>query len=112
MMPPRELRTRERRIAQLPDLREVLRGSLVSRYRRCGRPGCHCAEEGDPGHGPAYYLMVTLAAGRTIQVYVPQDYRKEVERWVKNFRRVRETLEAISTLNRSLLKQGKLFPGG
>jgi len=56
--------------------------------------------------------MVTLAAGRTIQVYVPQDYRKEVERWVKNFRRVRETLEAISTLNRSLLKQGKLFPGG
>ena len=108
----RELRARERLLARLPDLREVLRGSLVTRYRRCGRQGCHCAQEDDRGHGPAYYLMVTLAAGQTIQVYVPQNYRKQVERWLKNFRRARETLEAVSTLNRSLLKQGRLFSGG
>ena len=57
--PKRTLAARERLLGQLPDLRQVLRGSLVTRYRRCGRRNCHCANEGDPGHGPAYYLMVT-----------------------------------------------------
>jgi len=108
----REKRRRDRLLSQLPDLEKVLRGSLVTRYRRCGRRNCHCAREGDPGHGPAYYLMVTLAPGETVQIYVPKEQKQEVEAWVDNFRRVRETLEKISTVNRELLKQGKLFEGG
>jgi len=103
---------RERLLARLPDLREILRGSLVTRYRRCGREGCHCAVEGDPGHGPAYYLMVTVGAGKTLQIYVPKEHKAEVESWVKNFQRVRQTLEGISTVNRDLLKEGKLFTRG
>ena len=105
-------RTRRRLLARLPDLREVLRGSLVTRYRRCGRPSCHCAAARDPGHGPAYYLMVTTAPGTTVQVYVPKELKPEVEAWIDNFRRARQTLEAISAINRELLKQGRLFGGG
>ena len=56
--------------------------------------------------------MVTVAPGETIQVYVPRDQKREVEAWISNFRRARETLEKISTVNRKLLKQGKLFEGG
>jgi hypothetical protein len=108
----RETKRRERLLAQLPDLRKVLRGSLVTRYRRCGRKGCHCAQEGDRGHGPAYYLMITVSAGNTVQIYVPREHKEEVEAWIDNFRQIRETLEAISTLNRGLLQRGKLFPGG
>jgi hypothetical protein len=103
------LRRRERLIEGLPDLREVLRGSLVTRYRRCGRANCHCAREGDPGHGPAYYLVVTVAPGQTLQVYVPRAKREEVEKWISNFNRARHTLEEISSVNRTLLVQGKLF---
>jgi hypothetical protein len=99
------LRRRERLIEGLPDLREILRGSLVTRYRRCGRANCHCAREGDPGHGPAYYLVVTVAPGQTLQVYVPRDKRKEVEEWISNFNRAKHTLEEISSVNRTLLVQ-------
>ena len=105
-------RSRQRLIAQLPDLRRVLRGSLVTRYRRCGRANCHCAREHDPGHGPTYYLMVTVGPGQTVQIYVPKEHRKDVERWIGNFRRAREVLEKISDLSRKFLKQGKLFEGG
>ena len=108
----RETKRRERLLAQLPDLRKVLRGSLVTRYRRCGRKACHCAQAGDPGHGPAYYLMITVAAGNTVQIYVPREHKEEVEAWIENFQRVRQTLEEVSALNRDLLKRGKLFPGG
>ncbi len=109
---PQEIRQRERFLAQLPNMLEVLRGSLVTRYRRCGRPNCHCARKEDRGHGPAYYLMVTIAPGKTVQVYVPKEQKRDVERWIKNYRRSREILERISTVNRELLKQGKLFKGG
>lgn len=110
--PKRTLAAQKRLLRQLPDLRQVLRGSLVTRYRRCGRNNCHCAIEGDPGHGPAYYLMVTVAPGRTLQVYVPKEHKTAVEGWIKNFQVTREKLERISTLNRELLKRGKLFEGG
>ena len=105
-------RKRQRLVASLPELGEILRGSLVTRFRRCGKAGCHCADEGDPGHGPAYYLVVTVAAGQTVQVYVPKDQKQQVEEWISNFRDVRDVLEAISTLNRELLREGSLFRGG
>jgi len=57
-------------------------------------------------------LVVTVASGKTVQVYVPKEQKREVEAWIKNFRRVRAILERISTANRKLLKQGKLFKGG
>lgn len=100
---------RERLLGKLPDLRKVLRGTLVERYRRCGRPNCHCARPGDPGHGPVWYLMVTLRRGQTVKVYVPEERRAEVQRWIDNFRRVRETVEQMSTLNRELLHAAVLL---
>ena len=108
----RAIKSRERILGGLPDLRHVLRGSLVTRYRRCGVKTCHCAAEGDRGHGPAYYLMVTVGLGNTLQVYVPEECKEQVEDWIENFRQVRQTLEDISTLNRERLRQGKLFQGG
>ena len=102
-------RRREQLLRRLPDLREILRGSLVERYRRCGRANCRCARRGDPGHGPAWYLMVTVGPGKTVQVYVPGQHKEQVENWIENFRITRETLEEISAINRRLLKEGKLF---
>jgi len=108
----RAVRQRERLRSQLPNLEEVLRGSLVTRYRRCGHPNCRCARKGDRGHGPSYYLMVTIAPGKTVQVYIPKEQKREVEVWIDNFRRARQILERISAANRKLLKQGRLFQGG
>jgi hypothetical protein len=105
-------RRRERLLAQLPDLRQILRGSLVTRYRRCGRSNCHCARKGHPGHGPAYYLKVTIAPGETLQVYVPKEHRDVAQAFIRNYRLTQRKLEEISALNRALLKKGKLFKGG
>lgn len=105
------IRKRERLVSRLPDLGEILRGTVVTRFRRCGRPSCHCAKKGDPGHGPAYYLMVTVGQGQTIQVYIPKEDKEAVEQWVSNFKRARQVLEEISRVNRGLLKEGRLFTG-
>ncbi len=102
-------RKRDNLIGQLPNFHEILRGSLVQRYRRCGQPNCRCNQPGDPGHGPSWYLMVTVERGKTVRVYVPEDKKVQVQKRIDNFRSLREKIEKISTLNRELLKGGRLF---
>ena len=71
---------RKRRTAllhQLPPLKAILRGSLIERYKRCGKPGCKCAD--GPGHGPKYYLSVSYPGLRPQMDYVPQEaYAEDV----------------------------------
>jgi hypothetical protein len=99
-------RQRERLVLRFPDLRRVLRGSLVERYRKCGKSGCHCVE--GKGHGPAHYLSVTLSPGKTRSYYVPEEQRKRIARYLGNYRKLRELVEQITTVNRELLERAAL----
>src|ERR1700738_3305793 len=80
----------------------ILRGSLIERFKRCGKPGCKCAQ--GPGHGPKYYLSVSQPGTRPQMDYVPQaDYADVTER-LANYHRVREIIEEICEINRGLLR--------
>jgi hypothetical protein len=90
-------------LRKLPPLDSILRGSLIERYKRCGRPGCKCAD--GPGHGPKYYLSASFP-GRSPQMdYVPQSDFAEVSEHIANYQQVREILEEISEINRELLRR-------
>ena len=98
----RELeRQRDRFAKEVPDLTQVLRGSLFERKRRCGVPTCHCAT-GD-GH-PTVVVGVTMGRGKTIQVTVPPELVPTVRRWTETYRTLTEIIERISTANRELLR--------
>ena len=56
-------RRRQQLLRQLPPLDRLLRGSLIERYKPCGKPGCKCAH--GPGHGPSTTSRsVTMAGNR------------------------------------------------
>ena len=88
---------------RVPPLVDVLRGTLRQRYVRCGNSGCHCRT--GHGHGPVFYLSVTLAGGRTTQITVAAEDVATARRLLRNYERVRRSLEAISEMNRELLRQ-------
>ena len=99
-------RRRTQLVSRIPDLTRVLRGSLVERYKRCGKPGCHCVH--DKGHGPATYLSLTLAPGKTRSYYVPARLRDQVSHYIGNHQKLRLLLEEIIGINRELLERGEL----
>lgn len=72
----------------------VLAASLVTIHRRCGRPGCHCAQ--GQGH-PAWYLTCKVQ-GKTKTVYVPQDLLADVRLWIQEHKRLKTLLQEISHL--------------
>ena len=99
-----ELRRRRRTLLRdLPPLDRVMRGSLIERFKRCGRPGCHCAD--GRGHGPKIYLSVSVSGERPQMDYVPNASGDEVRELIDNFNRLREVLNEICAINTELLRR-------
>jgi hypothetical protein len=102
----RALLTRRRRwAARLGDVEEVLAGSLVEQTRRCGKPGCRCAE-GDP-HGP-YAYFASKTAGRGRMKYVPSSLITAVRARLARGEQVEAVLAEISAINAELLTRREL----
>ncbi len=93
---------RQKLAAGLPPFEEMVRGSLVTRYRRCGKPNCHCVET--EGHGPARYLAVTLKGGKTEQILLSDEMVPVARQYLENYKRWWEALERVSEVNRRLLR--------
>jgi hypothetical protein len=98
---------RKRRISLLKKLTSfdprILRGSLIERYLRCGKPGCKCTQ--GPGHGPKYYLSVSYPNQRPQQDYVPQQLHNRVVQSLANYQKLKTLLENICDINRELLRR-------
>lgn len=95
------IRNRDRLIAKLVPLGDVLRGSLFERtiHHSSGCPKCARGE----GH-PLWVLNVGYPGGKTRQVSLRQEQVSQVRQAVDRYREVKETLEAISELNQQLLR--------
>jgi hypothetical protein len=94
-------RRRRQLLRQLPPLDCLLRGSLIERYKPCGKPGCKCAR--GPGHGPKYYLSVSHYGQRPQMDYIPQDYQSQASEGLANYHRLREILDEVCAINHELL---------
>ena len=91
-------------IGQASDMRP---GSLVERYRRCGKPGCHCAEKGGRGHGPSWSLTRAVG-GKTVTRIIPPQAVDATRRQIAEYQRfrglVRELVETSERLCEARLK--------
>ena len=105
-MSARQLRARRRALAErLGDVEHVLAGSLAGQSRRCGRPGCRCAD-GEP-HGP-YAYFTPRPGGRGRARYVPAALEDAVRRYLRRGAEVETALAEISAINAELLARREL----
>lgn len=101
-----QLKARRRRLAaRLSDPSVMLPGSLVSQTRRCGKPGCRCAEGN--GHGPYTYLSVRDGGGTRLR-YVPAAQVPMVRRRVRRTAVFEAVLAQIAAINTELLARREL----
>jgi hypothetical protein len=97
----RAVSARNKLVARIANLGEVLRGSLLQRtlHHSSGCP--KCARGG--GH-PLWVLNVGYPGGKTRQLSLRPEQVPQVRQALQRYHQVRETLEAISELNQSLLR--------
>ena len=90
--------------ASLPSTTDILRGSLLHRTIR-HRTGCAVCAKGQ-GH-PVWVLTVTYPGGRTRQFSLSAEQKPLVQQWLRNYRKLKDTLERICELNLQLLRPEK-----
>src|SRR5262245_46212415 len=101
MIRDRALQTREKLIAKLPVTGELLRGTLLERTIR-HKSGCPKCARGE-GH-QVHVLTVSYGGGRVRQLSVRRERVAEVRRWLDNYQKLKEAIEAICELNHELLR--------
>ena len=100
MICDRALQTREK-LDKLPVTGELQRGSLLQRTVR-HKSGCPKCARGE-GH-QVYVLTVSYAGGRVRQFSVRRERVAAVRRWLSNYQRLKEAIEAICEVNHDLLR--------
>jgi hypothetical protein len=93
---------RARLAASLPATTDILRGSLLRRRIRHRTPCAVCAK--GPGH---LVLTVSYPGGRTKQISIRPALKPLVQQWLRNYRKIKATLERICELNHRLLRPEK-----
>ena len=96
------LRQRKHKVTrqfQLPD--DLLPGSLTQTHRRCGRPTCHCATQGDPGH-PIWFLTFMSGGKRRVE-RIPVAWVESVGKQVEAGRAFQNAIKDMLAANAELL---------
>src|SRR3984885_3279187 len=94
-------------VDDLPDLSDILRGSLVERTIR-HRQGCPKCERGE-GH-PVSVLAVSYPGGRKRQISLRPEQVPQVRRQLDNNQRLMEILEQICELSQQALQAESADP--
>jgi uncharacterized protein DUF6788 len=90
-----------RQISQLGDFQP---GSIANACRRCGKPGCHCAQPNDPGHGP-HAQLTQKVDGKTVTQNLPsQAAVRKAEREIAEFRKFRILTGELVDVNRKICR--------
>ena len=94
MIRDRTLRAREKLLSRLPVTGELVRGSLLERTVRHTKACPKCAR--GEGHR-VFVLTVTYPGGRTRQFSVRRERVAEVRRWLDNYHKLKEAIEASAS---------------
>jgi hypothetical protein len=92
-----------RRDAKLKSLAAVgpfISATLSKVRTRCGNPNCRCAG----GERHEAHLLTKKVKGRTVSAYVPKDLLPEVEKWTREWKRLKKVLSEVSALNERIVR--------
>jgi len=81
----------------------LMRGTIVERVRRCGKPTCACAHDPEARHG-GKFLSVQLD-GRTQAVHVRPEDEERIQQAIVAYKRLWEIINGLTACELSDLKR-------
>jgi hypothetical protein len=97
-----ELKERKAQILRsLPSMDHVIRGSLITRLIKCGKPNCHCAT----GEGHISLYLSSFYHGHTGMDYVPSAWESWMREGIENYGVIKDLLLELTELNLELFSR-------
>jgi len=91
---------RSRFVNKITSLDPWIEGTFVSTSRRCGKKNCACH------HGGAKHPVLYLTwkeSGKTLSLYVPKRWEREVRTWVENYKKLKALIRQVTLLQRQVI---------
>ena len=93
---------RDQLTASLAHVEDLRPGFLTARFRKCGKPNCHCAQKGSPGHGPSYSLT-HRSGGKTVTQVIPRGPAIErTKAQIAEYRRFRHLVRELIAVSEQI----------
>lgn len=96
-------------IRKLNQTSNFIRGKVVSTSRKCGKPNCWCAKE-KTGH--AFICLTLTNKGKNLNMALTKEQLPIVEKWTKEYTKVRNLIESLTEVNFQILKMKKKSRSG
>ena len=92
-------RQRARLLRQLVEFGDFRPGSISKPTKRCGKPSCHCAKDGDSGH-PGRAQFTAKVAGKTVTESFPsRSSQLKAKREIGEYRRFQQWSSSFVEVN-------------
>lgn len=91
-------------LERIRKIKPFIQASFTFTKKRCGNSRCRCAQEG-PLHEVA--LLTWKQEKRTRTLYVPIEFRQEVQRWVQEGKLLKRLVAEVSQAQREFLTSKK-----
>ena len=88
--------------SQLSQVGEMRPGSLVARFRKCGKPSCHCAKKGAQGHGPSYSLTHPVAGKTRTRIIPAGPAVDQTRQQLEEYHRFRQLVQQLLTVSEQI----------
>ena len=81
---------RSKILRQFSTLGDLRAGSISAVVRRCGKPGCHCAKSGDPGHDPQIRFTRKVGGKTVAESFPSPDALRKTQAEIDEYRRFQQ----------------------
>jgi len=91
---------------QLAHIGFVCNGTVMSVYRKCGKPNCGCRESQHMQHGP-YHIWTRKEKGKTVTRSLSEKQARQCAQYIENFKKMESIIEEMKKITIRMIEHQK-----
>jgi len=91
---------------ELSQIGYICNGSIMSLYRKCGKPKCGCNENPETKHGP-YYIWTRKEKGKTITRSLSEERFHQCQQCIENYKNMERIIEEMKKISIQIFEQSQ-----
>ncbi len=91
---------------QFAQIGYICNGTVMSLYRKCGKPNCGCKEDRQMQHGP-YHIWTRKEKGKTVTRSLSEKQAGHCSEYIQNYKQMENIIEEMKKTSIQIIEQGK-----
>ena len=91
---------------QLGQVGYICNGTVMSTYRKCGKPNCNCNDDPKMEHGP-YHIWTRKEKGKTVTRSLTKKQANLCSEYMQNFKKMENIIEEMKRISAQIIEQSK-----